>query len=172
MCSTRRHNKCLRNLNLQRDSEIFHRPRTLGNLTEKGVVSQLFCGGVSIQAEELGVPPVVGPPGGELHLGARPRERERHHARAPRRHRRRRRDRRPDGRSRPRRRCRRPACGLAKGTMLLDLVPHVLGSELLAAAGAGRAHREGRAAGDADVAGLLRRDRERHRRVPVRRPVA
>src|SRR5207237_328108 len=51
---------------------------------------------------------------------------------------------------------------------LLDLVPHVLGREL---GGAGRAHGEVRADGDADVIRVLRCDRERHRRMPLRRPV-
>ena len=50
---------------------------------------------------------------------------------------------------------------------LLDLVPHVRRREL---AGAGRSHREGRADADTDVVRLLGCDRERHRRVPARRP--
>jgi hypothetical protein len=55
--------------------------------------------------------------------------------------------------------------------VVLDLGPHLLRCELLAAAGAGRAHHEGWAAGDADIAGLLGRDPECHRRVPIRCPV-
>ena len=50
---------------------------------------------------------------------------------------------------------------------LLDLVPHVRRREL---AGAGQSHREGRADVDRDVVRLQGCDRERHRRVPARRP--
>lgn len=142
--------------------------------------------------------PVVGSPRRELHLGARPRQRERHRARATRRHRRRRRHRRSDGRPGPRRSRRRRRriavpdertilfaanmqCSSAcqrltvkrmhgvRPPYLVDLIPHVLRRDI---AGVGWSHREARAAGDADAVGLPRRDRERHRRAPIRRPAS
>lgn len=57
--------------------------------------------------------------------------------------------------------------GMDGGAYILDLFPHVRRREL---AGAGLAHREGRADGDTDVVRLLGCDRERRRRAPVRRP--
>lgn len=78
-------------------------------LTKKGIMSQAFCSFVGINAVELGVPPVVRAPGGELDVGARPGQREGHHPRRPRRHGRRRRHRRAHGRPGLRRRPRRVA---------------------------------------------------------------